>query len=84
MVEHQQQVNSTGPAVSDSNPQQYGANGGIGVTTSINGTATGFAGGGGGGSYSEPGSGEGNHNWPNGKAAGGGTGSRLCQQFWWR
>ena len=61
---------STGPAVSDSNPQQYGANGGIGVTTSINGTATGFAGGGGGGSYSEPGSGEGNnHNWPNGKAA---------------
>jgi len=61
---------STGPAVSDSNPQQYGANGGIGVTTSINGTATGFAGGGGGSSYSQPGAGEGNnHDWPNGKAA---------------
>jgi len=61
--------NSLGPEIADSNPQQYGANGGVGITTSINGTATGFSGGGGGGSYNNPGAGEGNnHNWPNGKA----------------
>ena len=62
--------NSLGPEVSDGNPQQYGANGGIGVTSSINGTATGFAGGGGGGSYNNPSGGRGNdHDWPNGAAA---------------
>jgi len=61
---------SSGPGASDGNPQQYGANGGIGVTSSINSTATGFAGGGGGSAYSTPSGGRGNdHDWPNGAAA---------------
>ena len=59
------QNNGVGPI-----PEQYGTNGGIGATSSISGSAVGYAGGGGGGSYSQPGAGEGNtHNFPNGKAA---------------
>ena len=48
-------------------PQSFGGNGGIGATSSITGSAKGYAGGGGGNAYQST---RGNdHNWPNGLAA---------------
>jgi hypothetical protein len=54
-------------------PQFYGGNGGPGVTTSINGAATGFAGGGGGSGYDGPGCRGNNYGWPNGSSSSPGT-----------
>jgi len=60
------QNNGVGPI-----PQNWGTNGGIGATSSISGSARGYAGGGGGSSYAGPGpANKGNtHSFPNGKAA---------------